>query len=312
MKLFWPYVRDAVPLVLEDGVVSLDTHYKLNLAKETELLLDQHRRAHCAVRHQGPGWPPLARLASLEVSETSVDLAKQQVTVGKIRSEKLETWAALERTASSTGSCSPASRPRPRRRKRPSRPPPNPPTRKAAKAPSKPWQVLLKDVQLRNYQVHLADRSQKEPVALDWARSTRPAELRQPQPVALHPQARHRRGQARQAAGAGEVNLAPITAKLDVSTRDIDLRVAQAYISPFIRLELRSGMLQRPQGDLKSTEPLAFTSPARPRSTSCTPWTPSRTATSSNGSRSTSMACPMCTATPVDRQGHPAATLCAS
>ena len=31
---------------------------------------------------------------------------------------------------------------------------------------------------------------------------------------------------------AGQVNLAPITAKLDVSTRDIDLRVAQAYISP--------------------------------------------------------------------------------
>lgn len=27
-------------LVLEEGVVSLDTHYKLNLFKETELLLD--------------------------------------------------------------------------------------------------------------------------------------------------------------------------------------------------------------------------------------------------------------------------------
>ena len=39
------------------------------------------------------------------------------------------------------------------------------------------------------------------------------------------------------------MNLAPIQAKLDVSTRDIDLRVAQAYVSPFILLELRSGML---------------------------------------------------------------------
>ena len=44
MKAFWPYVRDAVPLVLEEGVVSLDTHYKLNLSKETELLLDNTPR----------------------------------------------------------------------------------------------------------------------------------------------------------------------------------------------------------------------------------------------------------------------------
>jgi Domain of Unknown Function (DUF748). len=55
------------------------------------------------------------------------------------------------------------------------------------------------------------------------------------------------------------VNLAPVTAKLDVSTRDIDLRIAQAYISPFIRLELRSGMLASDlKVNLKSTEPLAF------------------------------------------------------
>jgi uncharacterized protein involved in outer membrane biogenesis len=39
MKSFWPYVRDALPLVLEDGVVDLSTDYKLNLDKQTELLL---------------------------------------------------------------------------------------------------------------------------------------------------------------------------------------------------------------------------------------------------------------------------------
>jgi len=33
MKAFWPYVRDAVPLVLEEGVISLDTHYTFNLSK---------------------------------------------------------------------------------------------------------------------------------------------------------------------------------------------------------------------------------------------------------------------------------------
>src|SRR5690606_18645796 len=44
-----------------------------------------------------------------------------------------------------------------------------------------------------------------------------------------------------------------------VATRDIDLRLAQAYISPFVRLELRSGMLGSDLAvDLKSVEPLAF------------------------------------------------------
>lgn len=124
MKLFWPYVRDAVPLVLEDGVVSLDTHYKLNLAKQTELLLDNVSVRIAPFAIKAPDGRPLARLASLEVSETTIDLVKQQVTVGKVRSEKLETWAALEKMASSTGrSCSPANPPRPRRRKRPSRRP---------------------------------------------------------------------------------------------------------------------------------------------------------------------------------------------
>ena len=34
-------------------------------------------------------------------------------------------------------------------------------------APSKPWAVLLKDVDLRDYRVHLADNEPKTPVALD-------------------------------------------------------------------------------------------------------------------------------------------------
>ncbi|WOI45604.1 DUF748 domain-containing protein [Acidovorax sp. BLS4] len=56
-----------------------------------------------------------------------------------------------------------------------------------------------------------------------------------------------------------QVNLSPVSAKLKVDTKDIDLRVAQSYISPFIRLELRSGMLgSNLDVNLKSTAPLAF------------------------------------------------------
>lgn len=263
MKAFWPYVRDAVPLVLEEGVFSLDTHYKLNLSKETELLLDNTSVRIAPFAIKAPDGRQLARLASLEVSETTIDLAKQLVTVGKIRSEKLETWAALERDGQLDWQKLFASQPTKATPKEKAEPAAAEPSaeEKAAQAPSKPWQVLLKDVQLRNYLVHLADRSQKEPVALDVgplnvdlqnfdSLNQSPFDLKLDTGV----------GKQGKLQAAGQVNLAPVTAKLDVSTRDIDLRVAQAYISPFIRLELRSGMLSSDlKVDLKSTEPLAFT-----------------------------------------------------
>ncbi len=263
MTLFWPYVRDAVPLVLEDGVVNLDTHYTLNLSKETELLLNNTSVRVAPFAIKAPDGRPLARLANLEVSETSIDLAKQLVTVGKVRSEKLETWAALEQDGQLDWQKLFASQPAKATSKEKAEPAAAEPTpeEKAAKEPSKPWQVLLKDVQLRNYQVHLADRSQKEPVALDVgplnvdmqgfdSLNQSPFTLKLDTGI----------GKQGKLQAAGQVNLAPVTAKLDVSTRDIDLRIAQAYLSPFIRLELRSGMLDSDlKVDLKRTEPLAFT-----------------------------------------------------
>ncbi|MHC6223947.1 DUF748 domain-containing protein [Pseudomonas sp. X10] len=263
MRLWWPYVRDAVPLVLEDGVLSLDTHYKLNLAKETELLLDNTSLRVAPFAIKAPDGRQLARLASLDVSETSIDLAKQLVTVGKVRSEQLETWAALESDGQLDWQKLFASEPAnatPQEKTEPATAEPST-EEKAAAEPDKPWQVLLKDVQLRNYQVHLADRSQKEPVALDVG----PLNLdlqgfdslnQSPFTLKLDTGI----GKQGKLQAAGQVSLEPVSATLDVSTRDIDLRVAQAYLSPYIRLELRSGMLASDlKVDLKSTEPLAFT-----------------------------------------------------
>lgn len=262
MKLFWPYVRDAVPLVLEDGKLSLDTHYKLNLSKQTELLLDNASLRIAPFAIKAPDGRKLARLAKLEISDTSVDLAKQRVSVGKVRSEKLETWAALERDGQLDWQKLFASQPAkvtPKQKAEPATAEPVAPEQAAA-APSKPWQVLLKDVQARDYLIHLADRSQQDPVELDVG----PLNLdlkgfdslnKSPFTLKLDTGV----GRQGKLQAAGQVNLAPVTAKLNVSTRDIDLRVAQAYISPFIRLELRSGMLASDLDvDLKGTQPLAF------------------------------------------------------
>ncbi|MGF6328690.1 uncharacterized protein involved in outer membrane biogenesis [Pseudomonas sp. BS3782 TE3695] len=264
MKSFWPYVRDAVPLALEEGVVSLSTDYKLNLAKETELLLSNVAVSVAPFAIKTPDGRPLAKLERLDISETTVDLAKQQVVVGKIRSQKLETWAALEADAQLDWQKLFASQPSKAAAKANAEPSSAPAAADSPKpeptAPSKPWQVLLKDVQLRDYQVHLADRKAQPAVALELG----PLNLDLQNFDSLNGSPFNLKldtgvGKQGKISADGVVNLAPISAKLNVQTKDIDLRVAQSYINPFIRLELRSGMLGSDLAvDLKSTEPLAF------------------------------------------------------
>ncbi|WP_309677423.1 DUF748 domain-containing protein [Pseudomonas sp.] len=264
MKSFWPYVRDSVPLVLEDGVMSLSTDYKLNLAKETELLLSNVAVSIAPFAIKAPDGRPLAKLERLDISETTIDLAKQQVVVGKIRSQKLETWAALEADGQLDWQKLFASQPSKPAAKANAEPASTPAAADSPKPdpapPSKPWQVLLKDVQLRNYQVHLADRKAQPAVALNVG----PLNLDLQNFDSLNGSPFNLKldtgvGKQGKITADGIVNLAPISAKLKVQTKDIDLRVAQSYINPFIRLELRSGMLGSDLAvDLKSTEPLAF------------------------------------------------------
>lgn len=264
MKSFWPYVRDAVPLVLEDGIVSFSTDYKLNLAKETELLLSNVAASVAPFAIKAPDGRQLAKLERLDISETTVDLAKQQVVVGKIRSQKLETWAALEADGQLDWQKLFASQPSKPAAKANAEPASTPAAADSPKpeptAPGKPWQVLLKDVQLRDYQVHLADRKAQPAVALEVG----PLNLDLQNFDSLNGSPFNLKldtgvGKQGKILADGVVNLAPISAKLNVQTKDIDLRVAQSYINPFIRLELRSGMLGSDLAvDLKSTEPLAF------------------------------------------------------
>jgi uncharacterized protein involved in outer membrane biogenesis len=285
LKALWPYVRDAVPLVLENGTVTLSSDYSLDLAKGTELLLSNTRVNISNLAIKSPADKPLLRLANLDISETSLDLAKQRVIVGKIRSQNLETWAAREADGQLDWQKLLASQP--------TKPAPAPseggagsaattapePVKNTAEsttaeqsvdlevasasqpeASSKPWQVVLRDVQLRDYQVHLADRAAGPEVNIDLAPlnldlsnfdslGTSPFTLKLDTGV-------NKTGQIK---ADGMVQLTPATAKLQILTRDIDLRLAQTYLSPFLHLELRSAKLDSNLAvDLKSVEPLAF------------------------------------------------------
>ncbi|ASC86642.1 DUF748 domain-containing protein [Pseudomonas fragi] len=260
MKVWWPYVRDALPLALEDGVLNFSTDYTLNLSKETEMVLSNATASIAPLKINAPDGRPLVRLERLEVSDTSVDLAKQEVVVGKINSQNLETWAAREKDGQLDWQKLFASQPEKAPAKTAEVVTVEAP-KAAPVAPSKPWAVLLKDVDLRDYRVHLADKEPKTPVALDVGPlnvKLKNFDSLNRSPFTLNLDTGV--GKQGKLTASGDVNLSPVSARLKVTTKDIDLRIAQAYIDPFIRLELRSGMLGSDLAvDLKSTEPLAFT-----------------------------------------------------
>ncbi|MHA6495388.1 DUF748 domain-containing protein [Pseudomonas borbori] len=269
MTTFWPYVRDALPLVLKEGVVSAATDYELSLADRTQLLLNNLQLQVAPLNIESVDGRPLVKLAKLDVSETRVDLANQQVQVGKLRSQQLETWVERESDGQLNWQTlfSDAAQPAP-----PSEAPVAAPTEPAGQTPApspdaeagdagKPWQVLLRDVQLRDYKVHVSDRQPEQDVAIDVgpldldlqnfdSLGTSPFSLQLDTGV----------GKQGELAIDGDVQLTPTSARLKVVSRNLDLRVAQAYLSPYVRLELRSGLLGSDLNvALTSTEPLAFT-----------------------------------------------------
>lgn len=325
LKAWWPYVRDNAPLNLNNGVLSVASDYHLDLSKGTQLLLDKAALKLRDLDLSSPEGKPLAKLATLDVAETTLDLVKQEVVVGQIRSQGLEAWAAREKdgqldwqklfanfkpyrrpeeptpqaqaapepapateAAAAAGKEQKASTDQPQAQPgapartaqtEPAKPaaasqPETKPEAKPAEAdkpaqtaeqttpsePQKPWHVVLRDTQLRGYKAHLADRAPGKPVALevgplDLDLQNLDSGLTSPLQLKL----KTGLGPRGQIEASGQVTPNPVSAKLKVSTRDIDLRVAQAYIDPFIRLELRSGLLSSDLDvDLKGTEPLAF------------------------------------------------------
>lgn len=238
-------------MVLKEGQVDLSSDYRLDLSSGTELQLSKVKVQLAPFAIDDPQGKPLVRLQRLDIDNTSLDLAKQQVVIGQVRSQGLEAWAAREADGQLDWQKLFA----------------KPESAKSETAEttsqagdSKSWQVLLQDVQLRDYKAHLADRVPQQEVAVEVgplnldlknfdSLGDKPFDLRLDSGL----------GKQGKLQAAGNVQLSPTSAQLKVATQDIDLRVAQAYLSPFIHLELRSGLLGSDLDvQLKSTEPLAL------------------------------------------------------
>lgn len=256
LRTWWPYVRDAAPLELEDGTLSLSSDYRLELADGLRLRLQNAAFKLASLALKAPDGRPLARLQSLEVGNVALDLDKRQLSIGQVLGQGLEAWAARE--ADGELDWQKLFAPRAAERSANGEKGEDKKEEKAAKnaGNSKPWQIRLVEARLRGSRLHLADRQPAQAVELqvgplDLAlrdfdnRGQRPFRLELDSGIG-------RQGRLK---AAGQVQVSPLAAQLQVDTRDLDLRPAQAYIAPFIRLELRSGQLDSAlKIDLKGAE----------------------------------------------------------
>lgn len=263
LTTFWPYVRESAPLALRDGRLNFSGEYRLDLSEGTALLLENVEAAVSPLNIDSSGGEPLLRLEALQISQTSLDLANQRVAVGQVRSRKLESWITRERDGELNWQKLFASQPA-----QAARPDDNSAPNEAAEPADgdgsdhagRPWQVLLDDVQLRDYQLHLVDRVPDTEVALEVGPLS--LDLKAFDSLGTTPfQLDLTTGIGNQGSlkTQGQLQLSPASGQLSVTTQDIDLRLAQAYLSPYIHLELRSGQLASELDvELTSIEPLAF------------------------------------------------------
>ncbi len=264
LKDFWSYAQGAVPLQLKEGRLSLASDYRLNLAGRTDLQLSDLSAELAPLKLDTADGQPLVRLDNLQISEASVDLPEQRVVIGKLRSRALESWVTRERDGELNWQklLTPSSEDMGEEDQE-QRPPQQPLASTAdtsAEQATDAWQVLLQDAQLRDYQLHLSDLVPDEKVTLEMgpldlnvsgfdSRGTSPFKLELSTQV----------GNQGAIKATGQLQLQPAQGQLNIDTRDIDLRIAQAYLTPLVHLELRSGMLtSQLQLELTGTEPLAF------------------------------------------------------
>ncbi|WP_339843836.1 DUF748 domain-containing protein [uncultured Halopseudomonas sp.] len=240
---FWPYVRDIVELRLQDGVLSTRFDYQMDLAEDLSLNLDKASATLSSFGITSPQGDPLANLAQLHIDGVSLDLAERSVRMGSIRSRELEAWISrAEDGQLNWQALLPAA-------------PDNAQPQAGAS-----WRIRLPDVQLRDYRVNLTDKQPDKPV--DLTLSSLDVELTgfdsasdDPFDLSLETQI----NDAGRIAAKGQARLDPVSLDLQVTAQDLDVKLAQAYLDPFIRISVRDGRLSSTAHvQLESIDPLAL------------------------------------------------------
>ncbi len=240
---WWPYVLEQLPLHLQQGSLQLASNYRLGLDPELQLQIDGLELQLDNLSLSDADKKQLLELARLQVSQTGMDLAAQQVSVGEVSLQQLKAPLLIDKQGQLNWE---------------KIAPPASPDETPASASDEdfkladiPWHLQLQRLTISDSQLGLDMQNQPEPVSLQLAALNAKLEgldSRSDEPVSL--QLDTRLGEQGKINLAAQVAPQSLTGSADLKTRDIDLRVARAWIKPYARIELLSAFLDT---DLKAT-----------------------------------------------------------
>ncbi len=247
LKSWWPYVQEHLAAELNDGRLSLDAHYELTLSPVLQFkasqLSAQLRSLSLAQQQQ-----PLIRLAKLSISDTAFNLAGKKLKIGKVSSSKLEAWAEIDKdgisnwekllphsavaesadsanTSISAGTVASDNAPE-----------------NTVQNPA--WRIIVKQADLSKHQLHLTDNSHSDPVALELSElNLQIKDFDSNANTTFDANLDTHIGEQGRLSSNAQVQLQPLKVDMSVDSSDLDLRPAQAWISPYAHVELRSGLL---------------------------------------------------------------------
>ncbi len=249
---FWPYVQSQVPLVLRSGQLGIAADFsvtagdtlaaKVNngkLALRSLALTDRHNDAR------------LLNLAIVDASGISTDLQTQRVQIGALHVEGLHAPIVRE----------PDGRLNWQRVLAAAKGEPNggaKPVTTTGKANA--WRIDIPAIVLQQVDLPLTDQSVTPATTLDFnVLQLKVHDFDSTNAKPLRFSVNSSMGTEGKLSGEGQIALSSLAGDVTLSTQDLDLRVAQAYLSPFVRMELRSGLLDSQlRVQLASVDPLAF------------------------------------------------------
>lgn len=231
LKSWWGYVAQAVDLKLSKGKLQLSAQYDFALDKQLKLNIKQAQLSASNLALSDKQNQPMANVKQLNVSDINFNLAQQDIKIARVSLDSLEAWADLDKQMQVNWQKIVPNRSQETK--------PATPIKE-----SKPWKLAIKQIALSNSSAHWKDASPSQTVEMDATKldlKLNDFELSGSQPFTY--EVASQINSYGKLSSQGKIQLQPLSVDAKVSTNNLDLSDAQAWLSPFVRVQLLSATL---------------------------------------------------------------------
>lgn len=242
---WWPYVREQLPLGLQQGTLQLDSNFQLALQPQVQVQVSGLNLQLDNLALADADQQALLSAAQIQLQQASFDLAAQQVSAAAINVQKLHApvlidakgqlnWEKIAPPASTPANAAAA----------------KPAGSDSMQLADIPWHLSLQQLNVQDSNISLDMRNQPEPVNLELQAINLQIsnfDSRSDDPVQLKLDSRL--GDQGTIALSAAVAAQSLAGNATLKTSNIDLRAARAWIKPYARIELLSAFLD---SDLKA------------------------------------------------------------